>query len=103
MQPDVLREIAHMPGFRSRGLLARILYALPENTVGRRRVGAPAVPEPVTTGYTDTLRALALSLADLERPARLVLTDEADARILQLESDLEPRLANGAELGHIAE
>ena len=103
VQPDVLREIAHMPGFRSRGLLARILYALPQNTVGRRQVGAPAVPEPIRTAYTDTLRALALTLADLDRPAPLVLTDEADARMLQLESDLEPRLADGAELGHVAD
>jgi len=45
VQPEVLRDIARMPGFRGRGLLARILYAVPPNTVGRRRVGAPAVPQ----------------------------------------------------------
>lgn len=28
LQPEVLRDIARIPGFRSRGLLARILYAL---------------------------------------------------------------------------
>ena len=47
VQPEVLRDIARMPGFRGRGMLARILYAVPPNTVGRRRVGAPAVPAAV--------------------------------------------------------
>ncbi|MCF7552616.1 DUF3987 domain-containing protein [Pseudonocardia sp. WMMC193] len=40
-----------MPGFRGRGLLARILYSLPENTVGRRQVGAPAVPASIDKTY----------------------------------------------------
>jgi replicative DNA helicase len=40
VQPGVLRALADMPGFRDRGLLARILFSLPENTVGRRRIGA---------------------------------------------------------------
>lgn len=35
VQPEVLRDIAQMPGFRGKGLLARILFAVPENTVGR--------------------------------------------------------------------
>ena len=34
VQPQTLRDIASMPGFRGRGLLARILYSLPPNTVG---------------------------------------------------------------------
>ncbi|SFO59111.1 Protein of unknown function [Pseudonocardia ammonioxydans] len=40
LQPEVLTDIAGMPGFRGRGLLARILYSVPENTVGRRQIGA---------------------------------------------------------------
>jgi hypothetical protein len=40
LQPEVLTDIARMPGFRGRGLLARILYSVPENTVGRRQIGA---------------------------------------------------------------
>jgi replicative DNA helicase len=43
----VLTDIARTPGFRGRGLLARILYSWPENTMGRRPVGAPAVSAPV--------------------------------------------------------
>lgn len=36
IQPEVLADVAAVPGFR--GLLARIPYALPENTVGRRKL-----------------------------------------------------------------
>ncbi len=103
VQPDVLRDIARMPGFRGRGLLARILYAVPPNTVGHRRVGAPAVPTEVDCTYHDTLRALTLSLADLPQPAELALSAEADQAMLHLEAELEPRLAESAELGHLAD
>lgn len=50
LQPEVLRDIAKMPGFRGRGLLARILYALSENTVGRRRIGTPRSTGPDRPG-----------------------------------------------------
>lgn len=62
LQPEVLRDIARLPGFRGRGLLARILYSLPENTVGRRRIGAAAVPAAAHT-YHRELRGLVLALA----------------------------------------
>jgi hypothetical protein len=103
VQPEVLRDIARTPGFRGRGLLARIMYSVPPNTVGHRRVGAPAVPGPVATTYHDTLRALTLTLADLDEPTQLALSPDADALMLHLEAELEPRLAEDAELGHLAD
>ncbi|MQA14674.1 MAG: DUF3987 domain-containing protein [Pseudonocardiaceae bacterium] len=103
VQPEVLRDIARMPGFRGRGLLARILYAVPANTVGHRRIGAPAIPADVAATYDTELRALALTLADHDPAAPLVLSEEADQLMLALEAELEPRLADGAELGHLAD
>lgn len=44
VQPEVLRDIAALPGFRGRGLLARILYSVPADLVGRRKIGEPAYP-----------------------------------------------------------
>lgn len=69
IQPEVLTDIARMPGFRGRGLLARLLYALPENTIGHRRIGAPPVPEPVAETYAESLRAMVISLAEWTDPA----------------------------------
>ena len=92
MQPDVLTDIAAMPGFRGRGLLARILYCLPASTVGRRRIGAPP-PEPaVVEAYAANLRTLVLNLADWTDPAVIPLTPAANDVVLHLEETLEPRL-----------
>jgi hypothetical protein len=67
----------------ARGLLARILYALPPNTVGRRRVGAPLPAEDITAAYADHLRRLVLTLADWTDPAVLPLAPAADHRVLE--------------------
>ena len=95
VQPEVLTDIAAMPGFRGRGLLARILYSLPASTVGRRKIGPPPAPEPVTTAYSTNLRALVLTLADWTDPAVLPLTPEANDAVLHLEDTIEPRLLAG--------
>ncbi|MCE3552846.1 DUF3987 domain-containing protein [Pseudonocardia sp. RS11V-5] len=103
LQPEVLTDIAKMPGFRGRGLLARILYSLPENTVGRRQVGAPAVPAPIANTYASRLTRLVLHLADHDEPRRLRLSREADREVLDLERRLEPRLAPHADLAHMTD
>ncbi|WP_345411722.1 YfjI family protein [Pseudonocardia xishanensis] len=103
LQPEVLQDIARMPGFRGRGLLARILYSLPENTVGRRQVGAPAVPAPIDKTYTSRLTRLVMLLADRDEPQRLRLSREADREVLDLERHLEPRLAPHADLAHMTD
>ena len=81
-----------MPGFRSRGLLARILYSLPANLVGRRQIGTPPVPEDVRDVYGGSVRSLVLTMAEWTDPAVLQLTPEAAELILDAERRLEPRL-----------
>jgi replicative DNA helicase len=92
VQPQVLADIAAMPGFRGRGLLARILYSLPASTVGRRRIGTPPPAPAVIEAYTANLRALVLALADWTDPAVIPLTPAANDAVLHLEETLEPRL-----------
>ncbi|MEN3614450.1 DUF3987 domain-containing protein [Plantactinospora sp. ZYX-F-223] len=103
VQPDVLRDIADMPGFRGKGLLARILFSLPENTVGRRKVGADPVTEQVASAYTANLGALVMTLAEWTDPAVLPLTPEANERVLDIERQVEPRLAPGGAWGHVVD
>jgi hypothetical protein len=93
VQPEVLRAIADMPGFRGRGLLARILYSLPSNLVGRRKVGAAPVPEDVQAAYVTNIRTLVMTFAEWTDPAALMLTPEAAGLLLGAEQRLEPRLA----------
>jgi replicative DNA helicase len=92
VQPEVLTDIAAMPGFRGRGLLARILYALPTSSVGRRRIGTLPPDEPVIAAYVQNLRSLVLTLADWTDPAVIPLTPAANDAILHLEETIEPRL-----------
>jgi replicative DNA helicase len=54
VQPEVLRKLTGLPGFRGRGLLARFLYALPVNTVGSRQIAPPPVPEEIAERYRST-------------------------------------------------
>ncbi|RKR89540.1 DnaB helicase-like protein [Micromonospora pisi] len=103
VQPDVLRDIAGMPGFRGKGLLARILFSLPENTVGRRKIGADPVPEQIATAYAANLGALVMTLADWTDPAVLLLTPEANERVLEIERAVEPRLGPGGAWAHIVD
>ncbi|HET9969826.1 MAG TPA: YfjI family protein [Streptosporangiaceae bacterium] len=92
VQPEILRTIAEMPGFRGRGLLARILYSLPANLVGIRQIGTPPVPEHVRDTYGSAVRSLVLTMAEWTDPAVLQLTPGAAELILDAERRLEPRL-----------
>lgn len=103
VQPHVLREIASMPGFRDSGLLARILYALPENTVGHRKIAPDPIPDEVADAYRTNLHSLALSLHDWTDPAVLPITPDADREVQAMEADIEPRLAPGAEWAAMAD
>ncbi|RSM49399.1 helicase DnaB [Actinoplanes sp. ATCC 53533] len=103
VQPEILRDIAGMPGFRGLGLLARILFSLPENTVGFRTIGADSIPTQVAADYHARLHHLILALAKQTDPIVLALTPEANERVLDIERAVEPRLRPGAAWAHIVD
>jgi replicative DNA helicase len=104
VQPDVLRQIAGMPGFRGRGLLARILYAMPANLVGRRAVNPAPVKDSVRAAYEHAVRALVMGMAGLKEPAVLTLSPDAGALVIDAEKRLEPRLhPDTGDLGGITD
>jgi replicative DNA helicase len=103
VQPEVLRNIAAMPGFRGRGLLARVLYSLPAGTVGYRKIRTDPVPEEVTGAYQSGIANLAISYAGWDDPAVLQLDTEASELLLVFMEDLEPRLGPGGDLAHVAD
>ena len=104
VQPDVLRGLADKPGFRGRGLIARFLYALPPNLMGRRRAGTPAVPDGIVQQYRRCLLGLLETEPNADgRPIRLSLSDGAAQNRLTFERRLEPRLGPGGDLGHMGD
>ena len=65
IQPDVFKTIGAQRAFRSRGLLARFLYALPVSYVGYRKTNTQPVSEAVRAAYDDTVKKLAEGMARL--------------------------------------
>ncbi|ADB34565.1 conserved hypothetical protein [Kribbella flavida DSM 17836] len=91
-QPGTLQGLAAQPGFRDRGVIARILYSLPVNTVGTRNNQAEPVPESIESSYRESLKALVLVLAERDSPHHLQLTPEARRVLLEFQDWIEPRL-----------
>jgi hypothetical protein len=100
IQPDILRGLTQKPGFRGRGLLGRFLYAVPKTNIGHRRIKPP---EHVTARYKREVTALSALPIPPETVPALLLDAEAGRIFEEFQARLEPRLAEGAELGHISD
>ncbi|MEO3807871.1 YfjI family protein [Sphaerisporangium sp. B11E5] len=104
VQPEIIADIASMPGFRGKGLLGRILYSLPKSNVGYRRIDPPPVPPHVTERYETNLQKLVIGMYDWDDPARIVLSPEAAEVFANHRRRTEPRLRpDSGDLGHIAD
>src|SRR5579884_2809324 len=108
VQPDVIFGLARKPGFRGRGLLARLWVALLVSTVGRRAINPPPVPDDVREDYaglvTGILRLVPLAEQDgSPKPRLLELSYAAAARFVAFEEALEPRLGENGDLAAIAD
>jgi hypothetical protein len=104
VQPEVLRSLSDQPGFRGRGLLARFFYSLPASRVGGRRSDALPLPDGVRENYSAELKVLTRSLEPMGTPPYLLrLSLQAQAELLAFANDLEPRLGENGDLGHIAD
>ncbi|MET9340287.1 YfjI family protein [Nonomuraea sp. NPDC003804] len=104
VQPEIIADIAGMPGFRGKGLLGRILYSLPKSNVGYRRIDPPPVPEPVAARYDANLQQLTIGMHDWDDPARLVLSAEASETFTEHRRTTETRLRpDSGDLGHITD
>jgi replicative DNA helicase len=107
IQPDVLRGLADKPGFRGRGLLGRFLYAMPHDTLGTRGIRTGAVDRALETTYGRKIKyllRLSPKLPDEDRNPRVLrLSAEARDEMERFMIWLEPRLAEGAELGDMTD
>jgi replicative DNA helicase len=108
VQPDVILGLQAKPGFRGRGLLARLNYALPLSLLGRRKTKPRPVPAAVRAAYHHRILAL-LQLptgTDAEgapSPHILTLGSDAASILEQFEAEVEPRLGELGDLGHMTD
>lgn len=104
IQPDVLRQLGERREMRGLGLLARILWCVPESTVGRRCARPEPMPERVRDAYARHVRMLLeLSRREDGDPHTLRLAAAADAELRTLIEHLEPQLGPGGQLQHMAD
>ncbi|MCU0836118.1 MAG: DUF3987 domain-containing protein [Chromatiaceae bacterium] len=98
-QPEVLRGLAHRPGFRGRGLLGRFLYLLPASPLGWRTFQRFPIPAEVQAEYARTLSAvLERPEADSPRVLRLAADAYADWRAFEIE--VEAGMRPGGRFEH---
>lgn len=94
VQPHVLAETTKTPALRERGLMGRLSYAVPVDTVGSRAVITPQMPEEVERRWHDTL--VRISRAPVYQPDQPRRTLWLDVEALELhrsyQETLEPRL-----------
>jgi hypothetical protein len=105
-QPDVVKGLAGLPGFRGRGLLGRFLYFIPESRLGNRKAEPASIPFQVAEAWRNTLhRLLAMPWAVNEhgKPTGHILSLEPAAYGLWLEfwEHVEREHLPGGEFEHI--
>lgn len=90
IQPARLSELGGRGSvFRGSGLLARLLYVLPEPRVGTRSTSTEPVPGHVLSSWSERLAALA---GAAELPPVLTVDSEASEQLDAFRARLEPRL-----------
>ena len=90
VQPDVVKGLARNRGFRGRGLLARILFSLPQSRVGSRTIEPNGIPERVVHEYEKNI--LALAEGNLGGPTDLWNSPSIlkPTKFVQFQTQLEP-------------
>ena len=92
-QPETLVRLGAMPGFRARGVMARIGFLLPESRLGYRTLCGPEIPANVEIRYKSFIKEL-LDLPSDGGPQKIELSTEAYREwkdfALHVEEELRP-------------
>ena len=104
VQPRVLHRMGSEKDFSGRGLLARFLFALPEDKVGWRDSDAPPVPPSMSAEYEARIRALLLAGAGEHHGRHLLpFKPKAHEAMVNFLRTTETRLRPGGDLDPIRE
>ncbi len=102
VQLSVIQGLASKPGFRGRGLLARILYVLPESPIGRRDTKPPSLPSAIRTTYHRNItKLLTLPWRKDGQPHVLQFSKEATELFDDFHKIVEAHLSDFGELGNM--
>ncbi|MBB5075834.1 YfjI family protein [Nonomuraea endophytica] len=96
LQPQLLRDIAAKKQMHGRGALARVLFAVPPDMVGWRKLSPDLLDQEVLDRYRDTVMGLVIGLSHWTDPAVLSLTPGALKLHTEWRAEIEPRLRRGS-------
>jgi hypothetical protein len=99
VQPYALAALAGREDMAGRGLLARVLWVLPRDTVGYRDVDPDQLGIDVKEGYHQVVAAVARWASGRDAASVVALSPDARAHLVAYMARLEPRLRDGAEYG----
>jgi hypothetical protein len=107
-QPDVVAGLADKPSFKGRGLLARLLYAIPKSRVGYRAVDSKPIRADVKAAYAEKLlKMLAIQPLNFPPvgivPLPVCLSPEAEDLRRVLATHIEVQSREGGELESMRE
>jgi hypothetical protein len=101
-QPDVLRSLSEHKAFRGRGLLARVLFALPPSSVGSRKHETVPIPTYTRDAYDRCISFLLnLPMVADAAPFNLRFSREAFARWKEFRLCVERQMAEDGPLHEI--
>lgn len=95
LQPQLLQDIAAKKQMAGRGALARLLFSVPLDKVGNRKITPDLLDESVIRDYSDTIMGLIIGLNDWTDPAIITLTPGALKLHTEWRAEIEPRLRRG--------
>lgn len=98
VQPTSLEDLFGQRRLKGRGALARFMYALPANLLGKRRVGTAPLSDSSRLAYTQAILWL------LNQQGRMLVLDETARRTLEsFQAELEPRLGIDGDLEQLTD
>lgn len=104
VQPEVLRGLMGQKQFRGRGLMGRLLYQIPESTLGRRKITPEEIDPMQEVGYENLMRSLLeLSRGQTDKCRLICLSNSALQLFTNYRELVEQSLGEFGELGTISD
>lgn len=102
VQPDVVRSLAGETEARGRGLLARMMWVIPDDVIGYRDSDVKVSAEAAQAAWVANVGRIAGRFWPLETPETLHFNAEAEEAVTGLLAEVEPRLRRHVgDLAHI--
>jgi len=108
IQPEILEGLIKKSGFLGTGFLARFIYVLPEDLLGKRIIDPPTMPTGIKQAYHDLISELLSFSMNKDQNGFLVrrslkLDSVAYKLLCELQEKIEPHLAKDGSLANMTD